>query len=291
MDDLVQRSRDLSLKSTKSANNIEQRGSWLPPASTKTELPKKEKAKKPPKPGSKAAILLKQQQQQQKVSSLLSAPPNFVPPTITFDSATSVLMLAFKDTLSLTAALARPHVAYEGGQLKGPLKGVNFPVEELIKWARAIAREDVTEAEAWLLDIVERSGISVFSEKAERQTEPSTSSFRPSPVPHCQNPITYICAYTQSDRSTLLHEWAHAKFHLSSMYKSLCEDLYATLDDTCRKVIEKELQMRNYKESVYIDEWQAYIVEGPNEFGKKWTRLMTEPHRVLRERVGAPPGW
>ncbi|KAI8905789.1 hypothetical protein DFJ77DRAFT_435376 [Powellomyces hirtus] len=241
---------------------------------------KKEKPKKPPKPGTKAAILLKQQQQQQQEEQLAAQlePLKFIPPTTTFDPKTGVLVLAFRNVAALTAALGRPHVAYEGGHLKGPLKGVNFPAVHFTEWIFKEAQSDrVTDAERSINSIITGTSTTTLSD---------TSSPIPPPIS-----TVYICAYIQNDKSTFLHEWAHAVYHTSDTYRALCSSLYAELDAGTVKVVEKELQMRNYRADVYLDEWQAYCVEGPGEFGKKLVKVLMEAHRVLRKEVGLPPGW
>ncbi|TPX70334.1 hypothetical protein SpCBS45565_g01732 [Spizellomyces sp. 'palustris'] len=248
-----------------------------------------DKPKKPPKPGSKAAILLKQQQQ-----ALKSAPSDtvFIPPIKTFDAETGVLILAFRNSNSLRAALGRPHVDYEGGTLKGPLKGVNFPTEHLAKWAQDPLTAQATEAEKLMIELLDDSETAAIARQqpstAPDGAVPPTGAL---PTPPFRPRTTYICAYVHPDRSTLLHEWAHARFYLCGIYRSLCESLYSDLDDTSRRIVEKELSLRNYKANVYVDEWQAYCVESPMEFGKKSMRVMTDPHRILKKAVGLPPGW
>ncbi|KNC98769.1 uncharacterized protein SPPG_05750 [Spizellomyces punctatus DAOM BR117] len=262
------------------------------PLAAARRLPQKEKLdkpKKPPKPGSKAAILLKQQQQ-----ALKTAPSDtvFIPPIKTLDAETGVLILAFQNSNSLRAALGRPHVAYEGGTLKGPLKGVNFPMEHLANWAQDLHTEQATEAEKLMIELLDDSGTAAV-DRQQPSTAPdgAASATGALSTPQFRSRITYICAYVHPDRSTLLHEWAHARFYLCNIYRSLCESLYSNLDDSSRRIVEKELSLRNYKPNVYIDEWQAYCVESPMEFGKKSIRVMTDPHRILKKAVGLPPSW
>ncbi|KAJ3160694.1 hypothetical protein HDU86_000453 [Geranomyces michiganensis] len=226
-----------------------------------SKLPK-EKTKRPPKPGSKAAILLKhqQQRQQRELVSAASSADEFTlePPIATFDEATCVLILCFRNPPALAAALLRPHVVYEGGHLNGPLKGVNFSSLHYTTWLASPQSPPLTPAEQTTAVLV-----------------PATTK--------------YICAYIRNDRSTLLHEWAHARFFVSETYRALCVEQWAALDAGTVKVIRKELEMRGYREDVYIDEWQAYCVEGPGEFGKKAGRALSVAHCTLKREVGAPP--
>ncbi|KAI8817115.1 uncharacterized protein EV422DRAFT_542478 [Fimicolochytrium jonesii] len=260
-----------------------------PSGSSPSAPSKKTKKKPPPKPGSKAYLALKKSVQSEPAS---ATPDPFTPPTISHCPTQNVLILSFTRPSDLTAALGRPHVAYEGGHLKGPLKGVNFPVDFLRRWVEGLGADRVTAEEAWMLALVKGSGVPVdFGELPDGPSAP------PPPPPSPQSlgirtPVRYICAYLRNDRSTLLHEWAHAMFFTSPSYRDACEQLYKdVLDDKARAAVGVELRMRNYKEEVYMDEWQAYCVEGPTEFGKKWSRVMKEPHVVLRKLVGAPPGW
>ncbi|KAI9007100.1 hypothetical protein BC832DRAFT_522995, partial [Gaertneriomyces semiglobifer] len=243
------------------------------------------KPKRPPKPGSKAAINLKKQQEAEKTRLT-----PFSAPQAEFDAALGVLILAFKDSKSLDSCLGRPHLMYEGGKLKGPLRGINFPISDYVEWVRTVDRDEITIPEQWVLQVVEQSGLSILPKRQTDDTSAaSASNFAAHlPVLCLTTPVTYICGYLIGDRSTLLHEWAHAVFCLSPAYRGLCDKLYAELDHTCRIAIQKELTLRNYKEDVHMDEWQAYCVEGPNDFGKKWARHLSEPHRLLRKEVGGP---
>ncbi|KAJ3180636.1 hypothetical protein HDU87_001749 [Geranomyces variabilis] len=250
--------------------------------------PQKEKAKRPPKPGSKAAILLKQQQQQQQqqqkqqqtaVSSGPSTDEATVdPPDPTFDQSTGVLILSFRTPSALAGALLRPHVAYEGGHLNGPLKGVNFPSSHYSTWlATSSASSSSSSASS--------------SSSPTPATPPTLTAAEQATAALIPPAATYICAYIRNDRSTLLHEWAHARFHVSDAYRALCVAQWAALDTATVKVVRKELEMRGYREDVYVDEWQAYCVEGPGEFGKKAGRALGEAHCVLRREVGTPPSF
>ncbi|KAJ3169010.1 hypothetical protein HDU88_001337 [Geranomyces variabilis] len=242
--------------------------------------PPKEKAKRPPKPGSKAAILLKQQQQQQQKQQQASTScgpstdeSTADPPDLTFDEATGVLILSFRNPSALAAALLRPHVAYEGGHLNGPLKGVNFPSSHYTTW----------------LATGTSSSSSSSSSSSITPTPPALTAAEQATAALVPPTTSYICAYIRNDRSTLLHEWAHARFHVSDAYRALCVAQWAALDAATVKVVRKELEMRGYREDVYVDEWQAYCVEGPGEFGKKAGRALGEAHCILRREVGVPP--
>jgi hypothetical protein len=71
----------------------------------------------------------------------------------------------------------------------------------------------------------------------------------------------------------------------------LCIDLYQghhplwALSPACKKVVEQELTMRHYQPHVFIDEFQAYLVETPCEFGKKWSNELSPCHALLKKAL------
>ena len=179
----------------------------------------------------------------------------------------------------MTLGLGRPHIAYEGGQaLKGPLKGVNMPVEYFQKWVDEIGMDGLTEEERVVVELV-------GDEFGDREEVNQPNDISPNPT----SPPLYLISHLQTDKSTLLHEYAHAHYHLSSSYREECHRLWDSLDDATRSIISKELAFRNYREDVVIDEFQAYVVEGPGEFGKKVVGRLGEVHRVLRKLMGNLP--
>ncbi|KAJ3042837.1 hypothetical protein HK097_001891 [Rhizophlyctis rosea] len=243
--------------------------------------PAQTKKKKPPKPGSKAARALS--------SSSKPTLPQFAPPSkilkiLPPSSIPNIIVLSFADAKSMTLGLGRPHIAYEGGQaLKGPLKGVNMPLEFLEKWVREVGVEGLTEEERVVLDLVGlRFDAAIASSESNDAERPNQDSSTTAPL---SQPL-YLIAHLQTDKSTLLHEYAHAHYHLNPSYRAECHRLWDSLDDSTRQIISKELAFRNYREDVVVDEFQAYVVEGPGEFGKKVVGRLDEVHRILRKLVG-----
>ncbi|KAJ3287997.1 hypothetical protein HK104_008374 [Borealophlyctis nickersoniae] len=292
------------------SNNIPPQQTGNPPSSPAEGT----KKKRPPKPGSKAARAL----------SARSSPSPFVPPKCTHASipnvgaprtAGTVCILTFSDTRSLTAALGRPHVRYEGGkELRGPLKGINMPTESLKDWLDEVGAASCSEAERLVLNLVgirvdvtkgggdtdSRLADQVASMSLERDAAPEAAGgssididSRNDPEGSVENgrssPLAaYVIACLAKDQSTLLHEYAHAVFYLSPAYRAECERMWSALGDDAKRAIEKELAFRNYAPEVTVDEFQAYVVEGPQEFGKKWTSRLADAHHTLKKLVGRP---
>ncbi|KAJ3412458.1 hypothetical protein HDV05_000712 [Chytridiales sp. JEL 0842] len=261
-----------------------------------------------------------------------------------------VLYLTFPTSTALFAALGRVHVYYEsggsgeegGGRLKGPLRGVNFPVEVLGGWMRDVECRWVcgelkeggeggglwTVEEERVLKAVYGDGLHVhgvgcgclekvkgrikvegsttgldelslqFNDSLQLSTPPSSSSSSSSsadiqnllfpPLPPTN--VTYLLASLPSDPSTTLHEWAHAHFHLSPTYTALCLSTFSSLPPPLRDHITKELLQWGYAADKIVDEFQAYVVEGPlSVFGKKWADGLREVQRGLREGLGVCP--
>ncbi|KAJ3022034.1 hypothetical protein HKX48_007189 [Thoreauomyces humboldtii] len=216
----------------------------------------KEKKKKSPKPGSKAAVLLKQQQRQQAQAPPPTVLVPYTPPEVSRDLPTRTLILSFRTPKDLASALLRPHLTYEGTVLNGPLLGVNFPSAHLRDWAETTTP---TEDERSILSLAESS--------------------------------SYIIAHIARDRSTLLHEWAHAVYYTHQAYRDECLRLWNDLPGQIKKAVNVQLGLMGYREDVWMDEWQAYCVEGPTAFGAMCDRSLGVPCRDLKEALGTPPGW
>lgn len=68
----------------------------------------------------------------------------------------------------------------------------------------------------------------------------------------------YIVAYCAGDRTTLQHELLHARYHLDTSYRDHILQLWSDIPTKKKSYIIQLLQHMGYKESVWIDEWQAY---------------------------------
>lgn len=181
-----------------------------------------------------------------------SKPPSG-PQSITLKG--NILILAFNNANSLFLSLGRAHEHYERSKLNGPLRGINMPFEDLFHFVYCIGlhKLSVLELETW------------------------NSIQKQSPL--------YIIAHLSSDKSTLLHEWSHAIYHMDQEYRLFAQQLYTNLDPGCKKAVCHDLSLRRYDPERYIDEWQAYTVETPREFGKKWTPYLESAHLQLRSRI------
>lgn len=187
-----------------------------------------------------------------------------------------VLILIFNNVTDLKAALGRAHIAYEGKELRGPLKGVNFPTLHLIQWS--FQQKNLSKEEQDMLQLIKL--------KHDRYLDASR------PVFEKQLATRYLVAFLKGDHSTFLHEWAHAIYYLDASYRDLVQQEWTQLSDKTQEAVEKELAFRNYDPSVYCDEFQAYVVEGPNELGKKIGSSLLRAHKTLSSAIGETPlGW
>jgi hypothetical protein len=179
-------------------------------------------------------------------------------PTISFINSSGILVLTFENTNSLSKCLQRAHDCYEGGKLRGALKGINMPYDVLYNWTYSIGlhRLKAEELKLWI--------------KIEKLD------------------VKYVIACIKGDSGTMLHEYAHAIYHLDDSYRKLVGQLWENISKLCIIAICKELKIRNYKEEMWVDEWQAYTVESCREFGKKWGEELLESHQILRKRLGKP---
>ncbi|KAJ3109016.1 hypothetical protein HDU96_007352 [Phlyctochytrium bullatum] len=184
-----------------------------------------------------------------------------------------VMILLYSDVSSLQQALGRPHVYYEGGTLKGPLKGINFPVDTFRSWKDLPQTGSLTPAEEFVNKLI------FGNEWRQLPSQPQTPS----------KPPIYLIATLASDASSILHEWAHARFHLDTAYYEACLAAFQNLDDAPKVAIEKELAMWNYQPSVFVDEFQAYVVEDATSFGKRWEPMLRPIHLQLKALCGPAP--
>jgi hypothetical protein len=237
------------------------------PTPTTPQLRAKAKIK-PPKPGSK------RYQAELKAQSL-AAPVVPMPkvlhvqvPEQQQQQTHSLVILTFTTSHAMATCMARAHEHYEGGKLRGPLRGVNFP------WS---------SYQAWLGTLPSAGEVAVSEDDDTMNTRGMTEAewqlhqlLRHTPAP------AYVVAYLARDTSTLLHELAHAAFHLHAPYRAQCHAAWIGLPPDARTYLGKELALRGYAPGVWVDEFQAYVVEGPGELGKRVMGVLGPVHRELR---------
>ena len=172
----------------------------------------------------------------------------------TFNSD-NVMIFLFRSSLQLSLAFGRVHEDYEGGKLKGPLKGINFPFEFYKDWISS-HKESLNSLEKQVYDLIK----------------------------DCK----YIIASLIGDQSSLYHEWAHAYYFLNPKFQIFVQEMFDDLPAQIKKVILNDLKMKGYSSNVFLDEFQAYVLENPNEFGKKCSNTLTLLHQKLREIIQRP---
>lgn len=189
----------------------------------------------------------------------------------------------------------------------------NLPVSAMRNWIEDMRAVEVvtqkTETEAddrtsWLKAVCLREEVQLLEHLAD-QGVIDLASTTPN---HAEDPtqgksssdVQYLISTTSSSIGTaLLHERLHALYHLSPRYASEVHTQYTTsLSKKSRKVVEHDLKMRGYRDSVWEDEWQAYLLgssagdaEGPGEatWGKGPREECLECRGVLRS-VAAEEG-
>jgi bifunctional DNase/RNase len=172
--------------------------------------------------------------------------------TFTIDN---VLIILFRSKSQLSLTLSRVHEAYEGRKLKGPLKGVNIPLPFYLNWYSVNVLSDQEQS---VHDLIIDSG--------------------------CE----YMIASLMGDQSSLYHEWAHAYYYLNPQFQSIVKELFDSLPDHITKVVIYDLKMKGYSSVNFLDEFQAYVIENPNEFGKKCYNVLVPIHHKLRDLCKRP---
>jgi hypothetical protein len=175
-----------------------------------------------------------------------------------------ILVLIFATASHLQESLGRPHLAYDKEPLKGPLRGINFPAASYSSWMSCLV-----------------------SESSEDDVNLSPQESCVAALVSAVNPI-YILASIKGDQSTLYHEWAHAMYFVSEEVRDLASELYSGLELPLKKIVDHDLRMRGYQESVFVDEFQAYLLESPSDFGSKWAGRLRPGHEALRKLIPRP---
>jgi len=145
------------------------------------------------------------------------------------------LVLCFKTRELLLNGLGRPHIWYEGGELNGQLAGINFPRTTFLDWIA--------------------SGVVLT-----RQEKDAYTMILKYPEYH------YIIGVLEGDRSTVLHERAHATYYLDNRYCRLVNRRWTELSEKTQRFVEKRLKECGYSDDRLVDEFQAYLVENQNVF-------------------------
>lgn len=163
----------------------------------------------------------------------------------------NTLILTYPNDMLLRKALLRINTAYEGSELKGPLQGVNFPVKFLNDWIKSI--ETLTDEEKTI-------------------------------VYKARN-YAYVIAVVENDYSTLLHEKAHAMYFLDKSYREKTITIWESLSEKIQKNIIRTLDSLGYRSNNFLDEFQAYSVEDPFFFGKRYYAELSEKIKPLQDML------
>jgi hypothetical protein len=84
--------------------------------------------------------------------------------------------------------------------------------------------------------------------------------------PYLQYPADYVICYQENDKKGCAHELLHAKFYLDKKYKHTITKLWDKLNPIKRLKVEKQLKEMGYPESVWLDEFQAYLFTEKKDF-------------------------
>ncbi|EPQ28175.1 uncharacterized protein PFL1_04502 [Pseudozyma flocculosa PF-1] len=240
--------------------------------------------------------------------------PAPAPADLTFGHILSapILTLFFPTAAAQHAAIARIEAFYESSsssqtylsleeaereRICRNYQGFNFPVVEGVgQWLAAMwnavdvaddeARTrwwepDCSEAEVEVLRFLVDGGVIADDEGWGGEVSAGLAD----------RPIRYaISTVAAKAHTTLAHERLHALYFLCAEYRALVATHWSTLSAPVRRAIEYDLQMRGYSESVFADEFQAYLAEGEGterEFGNKCAAECRDASRALRQRVDA----
>lgn len=98
----------------------------------------------------------------------------------------------------------------------------------------------------------------------------------------------YLIGYLKLDKSTILHELSHALYYTNQEYYNKIDLLWNSLERDIQIIITKHILLIGYNKQHILDEWQAYLIESPLEFGKKIKSIMNPLHNELQKYIKFP---
>lgn len=235
-----------------------------------------------------------------------------------FTDSPLLLTLLFRDKASQHYALARIEAFYESSAVEGNqyltidqaksqklcpnYEAFNFPISAVNEWLLQMKKchfndsifavppqdemssTDETIVEQWwqvhcneeeveLLRFLDSMGC------LEDPTVNSDSTSKPTNAPQY-----LITSLTSQATSSLPHERLHFLYFASKEYRDYVENMYASLSNKTRKIIEIDLGMRGYAKHVWQDEFQAYVSLNAAEFGNSTKQECTSLKQELQEK-------
>ena len=107
-----------------------------------------------------------------------------------------------------------------------------------------------------------------------------------------RNKLYYVIATRANDDETLLHELAHAYYHLNPVYKQQVDVLVRSMRKELRSSLTDRLKEKGYANNVIVDEINAYIATSSykylkNDLELELTRKDMKPFIDLAKTVFA----
>jgi hypothetical protein len=207
-------------------------------------------------------------------------------------------VLQYSNTQQLTHALLNIHSFYDG-TLNGKLKGINFSTHVYLDYKQLHNVQN--EAEHYIdqllshtthtaetKDTVETKDTAQENTRDTKDTAQENTRDTKDTAQENTRDVDYCIACVKGDKSTLLHEWAHAVYYFNTDYKQLVSTAFNSLDSKLQKIIHNDLQLRNYNHIHVLDEFQAYLCESPADFGNRHATVLYPLHVQFKQAVGFP---
>lgn len=90
---------------------------------------------------------------------------------------------------------------------------------------------------------------------------------------------TYIIAITSA--RALPHEALHALYFLHKDYRECAQKAWNGLSKRCQAIIQQDMKQRGYAPHIWVDEFQAYVSEDEEIFGKRAREECSPAKRLL----------
>ncbi|KAN0064041.1 hypothetical protein ACQY0O_003647 [Thecaphora frezii] len=199
-----------------------------------------------------------------------------------------LLTLLFPTAATQHAALARMEAFYEGAgdsaqtylsleearaqRICRNYEAFNLPVRAVREWLEAIKAEGKSWREE--CNIEETKVLEYLLEQEWMNREGEGEGY-----------IISTLSTPAGERS-IEHERMHAIYYFEPAYRAVAKEAFELLSKGVRKVVEGDLRLRGYREEVWVDEFQAYLVEqGEGVFGNKAREECKEARRRLESWV------
>jgi len=169
-----------------------------------------------------------------------------------------VIECRFTDRKNLALTFCRFQEYYESPEFKGKI----FTLNEYKDWYKKQKNGQWTYSTDWGGFNIPKEALIPFLEAKFDPLSKRERRFLKKIKPYKAEYIIGICDGNKEDESIIRHEFFHACFNRDTNYRKIVIDLYKVLPAEVVSKITKVFTDLGYHPSVFIDEFQAYLLDG-----------------------------